>query len=183
MRIFNVLRKNSKIFLCIFDILCIIAAYYFSRFFLADLQVAFSYSQSRIYITTMLVAIAFYELFLNLFGVYKHITKYENGKDYLVYVFICLISAIFTIITAKVFLNYAGVKLNLLSCILISMFIISYRVIFRFIVTNLDTIKYKNEDNEDIIKPKNLLIIGAGCGARDIIKTIKTSMKDEYNII
>ncbi len=36
---------------------------------------------------------------------------------------------------------------------------------------------------QDIAKPNNLLIIGAGMGAREIIIAIKNSMKDKYNIV
>ena len=41
--------------------------------------------------------------------------------------------------------------------------------------------KFKTEEVEG--KPQNLLIIGAGMGAREIIIAIKNSMKDKYNIV
>lgn len=54
---------------------------------------------------------------------------------------------------------------------------ISYRVIIRFILTR----GAQEKDSET--QTKNLLIIGAGEAAREIIKVIKTKMKKQYNLI
>ena len=44
-----------------------------------------------------------YQIYLNIFKVYRHITRFESGKDYLIYILICLLSSITLIITKSIF--------------------------------------------------------------------------------
>jgi FlaA1/EpsC-like NDP-sugar epimerase len=76
-KVVNIFKKNMKLFLIMFDILSIVVAYYFSCFLVHDA----SYSVSNIFFINLLLAIVIYELIFNGFEVYKHIVKYENGKE------------------------------------------------------------------------------------------------------
>ena len=76
-------------------------------------------------------------------------------------------------------LHLASAKENLLAAILAGVVLISYRVMIRFLMTNQILIP----NGEIIQKRKNLLIIGGGNASKDIIKTIKESMRDAYNIV
>ena len=71
-----------------------------------------------------------------------------------------------------------GFRQVILTSILIAVSVVSYRVIIRFILTSFPT--YKENENKE---KKNLLIIGAGEAAREIIKAVKTSMRGTYNIV
>mgnify|MGYP000127313412 FL=1 len=57
-----------------------------------------------------------------------------------------------------------------------------YRLAGRSILSRKASAKYGNQEKTKV-KAKNLLIIGAGMGAREIIITIKNSMRDRYNIV
>lgn len=128
----------------------------------------------------IIIYISVYELFLWLFDVYNNITRYENGNDYLIYMFICLISfAVMGFITIIFKRPYFNLRHLILSNILIITGIISYRVIIRLIVM-------RHSNNGSAIKQnmkKNLLIIGSNIATRDIIKTINERMQNEYNIV
>ena len=61
--------------------------------------------------------------------------------------------------------------------ILIAVAIVSYRVIIRFLLNEINPIEKERTER------KNLLIIGAGEAANEIIKTVKNTMKGYYNIV
>ena len=79
-------------------------------------------------------------------------------------------------------LEYINLKVNVLSGVLIAGTFVMYRLAGRSILSRRMS-KYekinKNQDN----KANNLLIIGAGMGAREIIIAIKNNMRDKYNIV
>ena len=79
-------------------------------------------------------------------------------------------------------LEYINLKVNVLSGVLIAATFVMYRLAGRSILSRRMS-KYekinKNQDN----KANNLLIIGAGMGAREIIIAIKNNMRDKYNIV
>lgn len=71
----------------------------------------------------------------------------------------------------------AEVRINLIAALIIVTSIIGYRVCLRMLLTEIHGKK------ENVSDKKKVLIIGAGEAAKILIKTIKTSLKDAYNII
>lgn len=131
---------------------------------------------------TIILSIIVYQLVFHLSKSYKSIIRYEEGKDYLKYFGLCIISSIIICIIRKVFKFYilVSARLNILAGIFIALMMISYRIIVKYILVADIVNKGINVNKE---KQKNLLIIGAGNAAHEIIKTIKSSMKENYNIV
>ena len=173
----EIIRKNRNLLLVIIDILIIIAGYTASMIFL-DLEV-----QPVSFIKQVGVCIVIYEIFLNVFHMYQNMLHYEVGKDYVKYIISAILSVGTITAIAKILgLEYLTIKMNLLSGILIAGVFVMYRLAGRSILSRRANAKYNNTEMKKV-KAKNLLIIGAGMGAREIIITIKNSMRDRYNIV
>ncbi len=173
----EIIRKNRNLLLVIIDILIIIAGYTASMIFL-DLEV-----QPVSFIKQVGLCVVIYEIFLNVFHMYQNMLHYEVGKDYVKYIISAILSVGTITVIAKILgLEYLTIKMNLLSGILIAGVFVMYRLAGRSILSRKASAKYGNQEKTKV-KAKNLLIIGAGMGAREIIITIKNSMRDRYNII
>lgn len=173
----EIIRKNRNLLLVIIDILIIIAGYTASMIFL-DLEV-----QLISFIKQVGLCIIIYEIFLNVFHMYQNMLHYEVGKDYVKYIISAILSVGTITVIAKILgLEYLTIKMNLLSGILIAGVFVMYRLAGRSILSRRANAKYGNQEKTKV-KAKNLLIIGAGMGAREIIITIKNSMRDRYNIV
>lgn len=173
----EIIRKNRNLLLVIIDILIIIAGYTASMIFL-DLEV-----QPVSFIKQVGVCIVIYEIFLNVFHMYQNMLHYEVGKDYVKYIISAILSVGTITVIAKILgLEYLTIKMNLLSGILIAGVFVMYRLAGRSTLSRKASAKYGNQEKTKV-KAKNLLIIGAGMGAREIIITIKNSMRDRYNIV
>ncbi len=173
----EIIRKNRNLLLVIIDILIIIAGYIASMIFLS-IKV-----QPVSFIKQVGVCIVIYEIFLNVFHMYQNMLHYEVGKDYVKYIISAILSVGTITVIAKILgLEYLTIKMNLLSGILIAGVFVMYRLAGRSILSRKASAKYGNQEKTKV-KAKNLLIIGAGMGAREIIITIKNSMRDRYNIV
>ncbi len=173
----EIIRKNRNLLLVIIDILIIIAGYTASMIFL-DLEV-----QPVSFIKQVCLCVVIYEIFLNVFHMYQNMLHYEVGKDYVKYIISAILSVGTITVIAKILgLEYLTIKMNLLSGILIAGVFVMYRLAGRSILSRKASAKYGNQEKTKV-KAKNLLIIGAGMGAREIIITIKNSMRDRYNIV
>lgn len=173
----EIIRKNRNLLLLIIDILIIIAGYIASMIFLS-IKV-----QPISFIKQVGLCIVIYEIFLNVFHMYQNMLHYEVGKDYVKYIISAILSVGTITVIAKILgLEYLTIKMNLLSGILIAGVFVMYRLAGRSILSRKASAKYGNQEKTKV-KAKNLLIIGAGMGAREIIITIKNSMRDRYNII
>lgn len=173
----EIIRKNRNLLLVIIDILIIIAGYIASMIFLS-MEV-----QLVSFIKQVGLCIVIYEIFLNVFHMYQNMLHYEVGKDYVKYIISAILSVGTITVIAKILgLEYLTIKMNLLSGILIAGVFVMYRLAGRSILSRKASTKYGNQEKTKV-KAKNLLIIGAGMGAREIIITIKNSMRDRYNII
>lgn len=170
-------HKNSNIMY--FDIIFIFIAYSISFLLFSD---SINEINKEILFNIMVASIV-YIGFFSLFNIYNNMTKYESGKDYLMYMIIIVVSTIISTIIGIFIMGKISFKINILSGILITMAIISFRVLIRIFLTHKNGIVFKGTKTSCELNSKNLLIIGAGCGARDIIKTIKATMRDEYNIV
>ena len=173
----EIIRKNRNLLLVIIDILIIIAGYIASMIFLS-MEV-----QLVSFIKQVGLCIVIYEIFLNVFHMYQNMLHYEVGKDYVKYIISAILSVGTITVIAKILgLEYLTIKMNLLSGILIAGVFVMYRLAGRSILSRKASAKYGNQEKTKV-KAKNLLIIGAGMGAREIIITIKNSMRDRYNIV
>lgn len=170
----EIIKKNRNVLLILIDILIIISCYIASILFL---------NVPIDNIKVLVVVVIVYQIFLNIFRMYQNMMRYEVGKDYIKYIISAFLSMIILSIVYKAFsLEYINLKVNVLSGVLIAGTFVMYRLAGRSILSRRMS-KYekinKNQDN----KANNLLIIGAGMGAREIIIAIKNNMRDKYNIV
>jgi len=173
----KLLRKHRNIILRIFDLIIIIFSYYIAEIIVNE-HIKITGELSITIFNTVVLAAIIYMSLLHIFKTYKNITRYENGNDYLVYVLACLIA--YTIITAlKIIfkINIVNPRTNMVAALIIVTSIIGYRVVLRLILTE----GYKNPKTTP--NRKNVLVIGAGEAAKIVIGTLKTTMKDTYNLV
>lgn len=132
-------------------------------------------------IAQLLICVVVCELYLNIFKVYQNMVRYEIGKDYIKYIF-CSLLSIITVSLINLFFDNLNIyyRINVLSFAFFAGASILYRLLLRHILNR------KNKAN--LLKPEykktnNLLIIGAGMSAREIILSIKNNMPERYNIV
>lgn len=176
MKIINDKIKLTKIILFFVDLLIIALSYVMAKIFLFGFMPVNELITAKL-LNSIIVAIFIYEIFLNLFEVYKNITIFESAKEYFGYALVCLISCNVISLLGIIFQwNIITPKENLLAGLFIAVILITYRVAIKFMLTNTITIKPEKER-------KNLLIIGAGEAGTEVVKTIKTNLIKQYNII
>ena len=174
----EIIKKNKNILLILIDVVIIISCYIISMMFL-DVHI----NDIKTFAIQLAIVVITYQIFLNVFRMYKNMMRYEVGKDYIKYIMSAFLSMIILSLINKAFnFEYINLKINVLSGILIAGTFVMYRLAGRSILSRKMS-KYekinKNQDN----KVNNLLIIGAGMGAREIIIAIKNNMRDKYNIV
>ena len=176
------LSKFRSIILIMLDIFCIFVAYTLGVLLVSN-DTLFNMSDYYINRTTKTVALSIivYQIVFHITKKYKQIIRYENSKDYLMYMVLCIVSAIIVSVIREIFnLHIATAKLNILAGIFIGIMMISYRVVVRYILV-FDVI------NKGIVvdkeNRKNLLIIGAGNASHQIITTIQSNMSEKYHIV
>ena len=174
----EIIKKNRNVLLILIDILIIISCYIVSILFL-NVPI----DNIKALVVQIAIVVIVYQIFLNIFRMYQNMMRYEVGKDYIKYIISAFLSMIILSIIYKAFsLEYINLKVNILSGVLIAGTFVMYRLAGRSILSRRMS-KYekinKNQDN----KANNLLIIGAGMGAREIIIAIKNNMRDKYNIV
>ena len=172
------IKKHRNIYLRLMDIFIIAISYYITQFIIGD-SLTLTKEMNRTIINTIIIAIIIYGGVLQIFRTYKNITRYENGKDYLIYVLACLISCtIMVLFNITSIMDIVDERINLVASLIIVTSIIGYRVCIRMILTE----RYKNKEETNNSK-KNVLVIGAGEAAKILLGTIKTSMKDTYHVV
>ena len=174
------IRKYRNVLLFLIDVLIIFGAYFITAFLMLDIKKFLSPENLELISNTIIISLLVYQIVFGIIDLYKNITRYENGKDYIKYILACAISACLVIMLKFIFkLQLVSIKQIVFTSIIIAVAIVAYRVIIRFILTlGTDSMANISEENR-----KNLLIIGAGEAARDIIKTLKTTMRNTYNIV
>ena len=177
MKIVKSWGKYTKLVLAIIDIIIIIFAYLLTQIFVQENYLEVNQLLTKQMINSIVISIIIYEVFLHLFELYRTITVFESAKEYFCYALVCMISCNVISMLGIIFsLNIVSIKEHLLAGIFIAIAMIFYRVIIRFFMTNKVTVNPEEQR-------KNLLIIGAGEAGRDVIKNIKTSLTDRYNIV
>ena len=174
----ELLKKNKNILLILIDIMVIICCYVVAMLFLNT-----KINNLQNFRIDMVIVVFVYQIFLNCFRMYQNMIRYEVGKDYVKYIISASLSVVILTLIDKGFnLEYINLRVNVLSGILTAGTFVMYRLLGRSIAARKMS-KYekinKNQDN----KANNLLIIGAGMGAREIIIAIKNNMRDKYNIV
>ena len=173
------IRKYRAVLLFIIDILIIASAYLVTAYLTTDNVALFTNKYKDIISNTILISLIVYEIIFGIFNIYKNITRYENGKDYIVYILLSMLSGMLVfligLITKIPVLSYK--KLGL-ATIIIAVSVVAYRVIIRFILTSVSPEKTSTKTEK-----KNLLIIGGGEATREILKALNTAMKGMYNVV
>lgn len=175
----EIMKKNRNLLLVLVDIAIIIACNLVSIFFL-NIEV----TNVGILAKEILIAVIVYEIFLNFFQMYRNMMRYEVGKDYIKYIISTFLSILLISVCYLIFkFQYLNIKLNVLSGVLTAGLFVMYRLAGRSILSRrIESIEKKTKKDAPK-KVSNLLIIGAGMGAREIIIAIQNSMKDKYNIV
>lgn len=175
----EIMKKNRNLLLIIVDIIIIIVCYLVSIFFL-NIEI----TNIITFIKEIAIAILIYEAFLNIFQMYRNMMRYEVGKDYVKYIISAFLSILIISICDFIFhFQYLNIRLNVLSGILTAGVFVMYRLAGRSILSRRRESIERKTKKDTPKKVNNLLIIGAGMGAREIIIAIQNSMKDRYNIV
>lgn len=163
----------------IMDVIVIITAYYIAEIIIGNTFIM-SKEINRTIINTIILAVIIYSGLLHIFKTYKNITRYENGNDYLIYIVACLIAYIgITIIEIIGKFNIVNPRTNMIAALIIVTTIIGYRVVLRLILTE----NYQSAEEQQGNKKRKVLIIGAGEAARIVLRTLKTTMKETYEVV
>lgn len=172
-------KKYRNMVLRIMDIIVIAVAYYIAEIIINN-SFTITDELNQTIINTIILAVIIYSGLLHVSKTYKNITRYENGNDYLVYVLACLIAyTVITIIKITCNINMVDPRTNMIAALIIVTTIIGYRVVLRLILTEC----HKNSEENENSKKKNILIIGAGDATRIVLRTLRTTMKDTYNVV
>lgn len=168
----HIVKKNRNL-IKIFDVITIFLGYVLALLFsnIVDIKACM--------IIEVMTNIIVYETYLNVFKLYQNMFEYEVGKDYVKYIFCSGFSSITLYIIGLIInSNYLSFKVCVLTGIFISGLMITYRLFLRSIANEEMMFSSKSSKSNT-----NLLIIGAGMSAREIIITIRNGMQHKYNIV
>ena len=175
----KLIMKHSKFYRVLIDLIIIAISAAIGNWLLCPKSSMFSENNIKIILNSIVFSIIVYQIYLNVFKAYKHITKFESGKDYLMYIFVCMLSGISLVILRLTFINNINsIRALILGSFITSVGIISIRVIARFY---LNAVTQEQEKGDG--KKYNVLIIGAGYAGKEIIRNIKQTMSEKYNIV
>ena len=178
------LGKYRNILLPLADCFAVILGYYLISVLITDsfiMNPTSTITRNEILIS-IIIAIIVIQIVFRLTKRYSNIIRYENNQDYALYIILSVISLLIVSLIEEVFLNMKNpsIKLNLAVGGLIGIIIIAYHLIIRYALLSDIANKGINYTTEN---PKRLLIIGGGYSANDIIKTLKSTLKGQYEII
>ena len=171
--------KYSKFFMFLIDVIIISISTICGNLLLTEKSAILSQNNLIIIINSIVLSILVYELLFNMFKVYKHITRFETGKEYFTYIFASAIACAILIAIKLIFkLEINSVRKQILEAFIISVGVIGVRITIRF---TINEIIYEKDEKG---KLKNrVLIIGAGFAGKELIRTIKQTMNNKYQII
>ena len=168
--------KKSNIWLMIIDVV-FISICYVAAFFILDYQELYKTAIAK----NIVLSICVYEVVLNFFRMYLNMVNYEEGTDYLKYIFCSFLSTgiltFFGKLLGVFYLDY--LRINALAGVLTAGCLVGYRLILREL--------HIRKNSSDLYRTQqpicNILIIGAGLGGREMILAIKNSSEKRYNIV
>ena len=178
------IAKYRNYLLPLMDCISIVLGYYLVSVLITDsflMHPTSAITRNEILISIVLAIIVFQVIF-RLSKRYANIIRYESNQDYILYIVLSLISSLIVSLIEDLFLGMKNpsIKLNLITGLVIGIIMISYRLIIRYVLLSdvaHKGIKYTSENQ------KKLLIIGGGYSANDIIKTINSTLKGQYDIV
>ena len=180
----DTVAKYRNLLLPLMDIISIVLGYYLVSVLITDsfLMTPTSAVTRNEILISIVLSIIVYQIVFRLSKRYSNIIRYENSQDYLLYIVLSVISALIVSLIEELILNMKNpsIKINLIVGLFIGIIIVSYHLIIRYVLLSdvvNKGIKYTPEHQ------KKLLIIGGGYSANDIIKTINSTLKGEYEII
>jgi len=92
--------KHSKFFMFLIDIIIIAVSTTIANLLLCNESEILSNENIRTIINSIVSAIIVYQIYLNIFKIYRHVTRFESSVDYFLYVLICIMSGL-TLILIK----------------------------------------------------------------------------------
>ena len=178
------IAKYRNYLLPIMDCISIVLGYYLISVLITDsfLMYPTSAVTRNEIIISIVISIIVYQIIFRLSKRYTNIIRYENNQDYLLYIVLSIISSLVVSLIEDLALNMKNpsVKFNLLVGLIIGIIMVSYRLIIRYVLLSDAASKGAKHSPES---KKKLLIIGGGYSANDIIKTIKSTLKSQYDIV
>lgn len=176
--------KYRNILLPIMDCLAVILGYYLISVLITDsflMDPTSPITRQEILISIVLAVIVL-QIVFRLTKRYSNIIRYENNQDYLMYILLSILTLIIVSIIEELILHMVNpsIKLNLAVGILVGIIIVIYHLTIRYALLSDIANKGINYTPKD---QKKLLLIGGGYSANDIIKTLNSTLKGEYEII
>ena len=174
----NPFLRYRNILIPLADVICIIIGYIFTFYLIIDAELFFSPELQL----SIVLSIIIYQIVFRLTGRYNTIIRYETEQDYITYILLCFISSILVSLSGELLFHFSevSVKQSVGSGLIIGVLIVTYHLTIRYsFMSNMSN----SNDNSNNEKQKNLLIIGGGYAANDIITTIRSTLKGKYNIV
>ena len=176
--------KYRNFLLPLTDCIAIVLGYYLMSVLITDsflMNPTSKVTLHEIFISIILAIIVF-QIVFRICKRYNTIIRYENNQDYLVYIILSVISTLIVSLIEELFLNMKNpsIKLNLMVGLIIGLIIVSSRLLMKYVLLADVVNKGINYTPEN---QKKLLLIGGGYSANDIIKTINSTLKGEYEIV
>ena len=176
--------KYRNFLLPLADCISIILGYYLMSVLITDsfLMNPTSTITAREILISIVLSIIVFQIVFRIFKRYNTVIRYETNQDYLIYIFLSIISTIIVSLIEELILHMKNpsIKLNLTVGVIIGLLIVASRLILRYILLADVVNKGINYTSEN---QKKLLIIGGGYSANDIIKTLNTTLKGRYDIV
>lgn len=171
--------RHTKLFMFLIDILIITVSAVIANVLLTKKDLIFIDSNLYVILNSIIISIIIYEVYLNIFKIYRNITRFESGKDYLIYILACALAGI-TLLAVRFILKIEinSCRKQMLQAVITSVGLVGLRVTVRFVMNALIQEQEKSDGRK-----YNILIIGAGYAGRDIIRNIKQTMNEKYNVV
>ena len=170
--------KKRGIILPIMDIFSAVVGYYLMYFIITDSLMILDTAMGIDFIKSMAIFSIVIVIIFRATHMYTNIIRYENETDYLIYIMLSLLGGAITYVIAAYLLGLANptFKISLITSFVIGLIIVAMHLLAKHILISDNAKKIESET-------ENLLIIGGGYSANDIIKTLNSTFKGKYNII
>lgn len=180
----DIFGKYRNFLLPLTDCIAIILGYYLISVLITDsflMNPTSTVTKHEIFISIIL-AIVVLQIVFRIFKRYNTIIRYENNQDYLIYIILSVISTLMVSLIEEMILNMKNpsIKLNLMVGVIIGLIIVASRLLMKYVLLADVVNKGINYTSEN---QKKLLIIGGGYSANDIIKTLNSTLKGQYEIV